>query len=224
MLLAWLVSAALAAAVDARPGEPEIRAEGGEVTIRAKNLPLSQILDRLSSATGMELTYEGPRPTTPVTMSEEGISETQAILKLMEGLGVSYVFRTDATGQRVDLLIVSGSGPGTVAPPASRAAASEPQYEEPVADYGHIPLDPAVLEAAGGATKPDPNNPYLGLPAQHFPQGQAQPQTDTTGASTDGGLPAAGPPGSAPPSGGSGRFRPHPEPPSFPQGGSYPTR
>lgn len=167
--LAWLLVSALAVAEDARPSEAEIRAAGGEVTIHAHNLPLSQILDRLSSATGMALTYEGARPTMPVTVSVEGISEAEAILKLMEGLGVSYVFRTDVTGQRVDLLIVSGAGAGTLVA-ASQPSTPADTYEEPVADYGHIPLDPAVLEAVGGQVKPDLNNPYLGLPPQHFPQ------------------------------------------------------
>jgi hypothetical protein len=210
VLAAWLVASALAVAeaVETRPAEPVIRAEGGGVTIRARNLPLSQILDRLSSATGMDLTYEGARPTAPVTMSVDGISEAEAVLRLMEGLGVSYVFRTDATGQRVDLLIVSGVGAGTVAK-ASSSVSAEPQYEEPVGDYGHIPLDPAAVEAAGPQVKPDLNNPYLGLPAQHFPQGVPAPEGER---------PAPTPPG------GSRNTPQYPNPPSFPQGGSYPTR
>jgi hypothetical protein len=194
--LAWLLATALALSGDAGGSEPEIRAAGGEVTIHARNLPLSQILDRLSQATGMDLTYEGARPTTPVTVSVEGISEAEAILKLMEGLGVSYVFRTDASGQRVDLLIVSGAGAGAVVAAASQASTPADTYEEPVADYGHIPLDPAVLEAAGGQVKPDLNNPYLGLPPQHFPQPV---------------------PGAAPQGPGM-----QPAPPFFPQAASYP--
>jgi hypothetical protein len=201
LLLAWLLASALAMADDARRSEPEIRAAGGEVTIHARNLPLSQILDRLSLATGMDLTYEGARPTTPVTVSVDGISEAEAILKLMEGLGISYVFRTDATGQRVDLLIVTGSGAGTLVAAAQPSSPADP-YEEPVADYGHIPLDPAALEAAGGAVRPDLTNPYMGLPPQHFPQP---------------------PPGAQPndPTGSQGA-RNSPTPPFFPQGVSYP--
>jgi hypothetical protein len=203
---ACLLASVLAVADDTRRPEPEIRAAGGEVTIRAQNLPLSQILDRLSTATGMDLTYEGTRPTIPITVSVEGVSEAEAILKLMEGLGVSYVFRTDATGQHVDLLIVSGSGAGRMVAAAAQPSAPEP-YEEPVADYGHIPLDPAVLEAAGGQVKPDLTNPYLGLPPQHFPQAMqgapAQP-VDPTGSSQG------------------GRIAPAPAPPAFPFGVSYP--
>jgi hypothetical protein len=200
--VAFLLASALAVADDGRPIEPEIRAAGGEVTIHARNLPLSQILDRLSAATGMDLTYEGARPTTPVTVSVDGISEVEAILKLMEGLGISYVFRTDAAGQRVDLLIVSGSGSGKVMAAAQSPGPAD-AYEEPVADYGHIPLDPAVLEAAGGQVRPDLTNPYMGLPPQHFPQAAPAPPGDPTG---------------------SAGARKMPAPPAFPQGASYPTR
>jgi hypothetical protein len=214
--VAWLLASALVVAGGAPSSEPEIRASGGEVTIHAQNLPLSQILDRLSSATGMALTYDGSRPTTPVTVSVDGISEAEAILKLMEGLGVSYVFRTDATGQRVDLLIVSGSGPGPLVAAAPPSAAAESQYEEPVADYGHIPLDPAVAEAAGGQGKPDLSNPYLGLPAQYFPQAAPAQQGDPTGSSQGTGARSmpSGPMPSAP----------MPPAPAFPQGASYPAR
>lgn len=204
--VAWLLASALVVAGDARPPEPEIRAAGGEVTIHAQNLPLSEILDRLSSAIGMDLTYEGARPTTPVTVSVDGISEAEAILKLMEGLGVSYVFRTDATGQRVDLLIVSGAGAGTPVAAAQPARSADTQYEEPVADYGHIPLDPAVAEATGGQGKPDLGIPYLGLPVQHFPQAAPAQQGDPTGSSQGTGA------------------RNTPPAPAFPQGASYPTK
>jgi hypothetical protein len=207
---AWLLASALAVTEDARPPEPEIRAAGGEVTIHVRNVPVSQILDRLSSATGMDLTYEGARPTTPVTLSLDGISEAQAIVKLMEGLGVSYVFRTDDDGQRVDLLIVSGAGAGTLVPPQPAALAEQPY--EPVVEFAHVPLDPAVLEAAGGHVKPDLNNPYMGLPPQHFPPAQQQAQP-TEGMET-GEIPSALP----------GGRQPRPARPSFPQGSSYPTR
>lgn len=208
------MASALVVMADPLLPETQIRASDGAVTIHAQNLPLSQILDRLASATGMAVTYEGTRPSTPITMSVDGISETEAILKLMEGLGVSYVLRTDATGEQVDVLIVSGAGAGRVAS-SSAQQKSEPssseQYEEPVADYGHIPLDPAVVEAAGPQGKPDVNNPYLGLPAQHFPQAVPQGPGDPTGSASQG-------------TGSRSYPGPGPAAPSFPQGASYPGR
>jgi hypothetical protein len=149
----------------------------------------------------MTLTYEGSRPAMPITMTADGISEVDAVQKLMEGLGVSYVLSTDATGRRVETLIVAGTGGGAMVASAPLPP-PEPVYEEPVGDYGRIPLDPAVLEAAGPQVRPDLNNPYLGLPPQHFPQAVQQPAADDpTGASGSRGRP--------------GR-------PMFPPGASYP--
>jgi hypothetical protein len=194
--VAWLLASVLVMA-DALSPELEIRAAGGEVTIHAQNLPLSQILDRLSSATGMKLTYEGARPTMPVTVSVDGISEAEAIVKLMEGLGVSYVFRTDATGQRVDLLIVTGAGAGALVAAGKPSGSAEKSSEEPVPDYGHIPVDPGGTEEAAEQEKPDANSPYLMLPVP-------PPPGDKTGSSDGTGVP------NMPPA------------PAFPQGISYP--
>lgn len=217
MFSACLLSAVLTGA--AGLAEPQIRAVDGQVTIQADKMPLSQILDRLAASSGMKITYEGTRPSMPVSMTVDGISETEAVLRLMEGQGVSYVLATDLTGERVDTLIISGVGAGRPVPPSQSAAAPEPAYEEPVADYGHVPLDPAVIEAAGGPTKPDLNSPYLGLPPQHFPPGMPAPQgqPDPTGAAAGtgsrGGYPNV-------PTGVNGPMTA----PSFPTGASFPTR
>ena len=205
--VAWLLVAVLVQAGEARLPDLEVRAAGGAVTVHARNRPLSQILDRLSSATGMDLNYEGTRPSALVTLSVDNVSQAEAVLRLMEGLGISYVLRTDPTGQRVDLLIVSGAGAGTQV--AASQAPPADAYEEPVGDYGTIPLDPAALEAAGGQTRPDPNNPYLGLPPNLFPQAAPgyQPPPPMDSAAT-----------------GSSGSRNMPPPPSFPHAASYPSR
>ena len=161
--VAWLLASALSVADDIRRPEPEIRAAGGEVTIRAQNLPLSQILDRLSTATGMALTYEGTRPTTPITVSVEGVSEAEAILKLMEGLGVSYVFRTDSTGQRVAPRSLSGSGAATLVAAALRR---HRPYQSRCRLKGNIPLDSAVLEAGRGRSRRPTSTTVPGAAAQ----------------------------------------------------------
>src|SRR4051812_21826120 len=111
---AWLLLGVLAQAGDARRADLEVRAASGTVTIHARNLPLSQILDRLAAATGMTLSYEGTRPSAPVTLSIDDVPESEAVVRLMEGLGVSYVFRTDPSGRHVDQLILSPSGAGSL--------------------------------------------------------------------------------------------------------------
>jgi hypothetical protein len=185
--------------------EPEIRAVDGQVTIRAQSIPLQRILDRLSSATGMEVRYEGTRPTNRVTVDVDGLSEAEAVPRLMEGLGLSYVLRTDSTGRRVEVLFVSGSG--------ARAASAAPtgsgarQQVSPVLEYEGpaeselIPVDPAALENAAGRSEP------IDLGTPQFTQPGPPP-------------PNAGPINPMRPSGVG--MRDMPQPPVFPQGVSFP--
>ena len=179
----------------------EVVASGGRMTVRAERMPVNQILDRMAQATGMKVTYEGTRPQTLVSIDVENVTEVAALLKLMEGLGISYVLQTDATGERVASLIVPGAG-GSSSVARNGAAPPPPEPEEVYPEYAHIPLDPAAVEAAGGDRKPDLTNPYMGLPVQHFPQAMG---------------------GAAPPAEGE-KPAYQPEPPQFPQGASYPYR
>ena len=191
-LLAMLLAAEGGVAPRAKA---EVLASGGKVTVRAERMPVNQILDRLARATGMKLTYEGTQPQSLVSIDVENVTEVAAVVRLMEGLGISYVLQTDPTGERVASLIVPGvvNGGSRV---ATSAAPAPPEPEEVYPAYDHIPLDPAVLEAQGGERRADPNNPYMGLPVQHFPQAMTGP-----------------PEGEKPP-----------EAPQFPQGASYPHR
>lgn len=155
----------------------EVRVAGGRVTIEARNVPLSQLLDRISEASGMTVTYEGERPSTPVTVNVEGLSEVAAVLQLMEGLGISYFIRTDASGSGVDVLIISGPGGGgtvtSVKPSAhvDRSLLDSPQ-EEPIEEYAKVPIDPEEAEAAAAAqTHLDPAVRFMGLPPPQFPSG-----------------------------------------------------
>jgi hypothetical protein len=197
----WLLLFALLLPGDAPSTGAEVRAQAGEVAIHAESLPLSELLDRLARATGMKVTYEGGRPAARVTVSLDGLSEVDAVVKLMEGTGLSYVYRTDATGRRVDLLIVSSSGGGLVAS-AEPSKHVDPPPEEPIEAFNHVPLDPAVAEAAGPQGPPDLKNPYLGLPPTLFPPGSFPD-------APQGPVPTPGMP------------QPIPQP-QFPQGASYP--
>ena len=143
--LPWLLASSLLLQV-APANAAEVLADGGKVTVRAERLPLTQLLDRMSRKTGMKVTYEGPRPSMIVSLDVDGMTEVAAVLKLMEGLGISYVLQTDATGERVDLLILSTTaGPGALVAAAEPSKYVDPPAEEPIEAYSHIPLDPAVL-------------------------------------------------------------------------------
>ena len=169
-LLAMLLAAEGGVAPRAKA---EVLASGGKVSVRAERMPVNQILDRLARATGMKLTYEGTQPQSLVSIDVENVTEVAAVVRLMEGLGISYVLQTDVTGERVASLIVPGAVAGGSR--VANAAPPPPEPEEIYPAYDHIPLDPAVVEAAGGERRPDPNNPYMGLPVQHFPQALTGP-------------------------------------------------
>lgn len=197
LLLAALLAAPPGAA--APRARAEVIASAGKVTLRAERMPVNQILDRLAQATGMKVTYEGARPQALVSIDVENVTEVAALMRLMEGLGISYVLQTDASGERVASLIVPGGGGGSVV--AANTPPPPPEPEEVVPAYDHIPLDPSVVEAQGGDRKPDPNNPYMGLPVQHFPQAMG-----------------------APPAADGEKVPFQPEAPQFPQGASFPYR
>ncbi len=194
----WLLALALVADGRVPRHGIEVVATGGRLTVRAERVPLTQLLDRIAAATGMTITYDGNRPSTNVSLDVEGMAEVGAVLKLMEGLGISYVLRTDQTGEGVDLLIVTGPGAGPLMAAVTPSAHVDPPPEAPIPAYNHVPLDPMVEEAAQAAMPTDPR--FMGLPPQLFPAVK----------------------GEAP--GGGEKVPDTFEPPTFPQGASYPTR
>jgi hypothetical protein len=154
----------------------EIEVQGGRVTVRAQKVPLNRILDRLAQQTGMKVAYESTPPSQPVTAILESLPIRDAVVRLMEGLGVPYVFRTDVSGQRVETLFVSdasGSG-GSRTTTASSSMSQDPieyptevvedmqpEYEEPI----EIPQPiPGVMPELTNAPPPGTPAPDLALP------------------------------------------------------------
>ncbi len=113
--------------------------------------------------------YQGARPMTLVTATVEGDSKVETLRKLMEGLGVSYALRTDATGERVGLLILIGDGDGTEIVEFSTSSAHT-SFSEPTPGPAHQevsmaepdPEDRAVQEAGAGEP-PAPELDYAAL-------------------------------------------------------------
>jgi len=149
----------------ARPstGGLEVETHGAQVSIRAHQVPLNRILDRLAQQTGMKVTYESTPPSQPVTATLERLPVRDAVVRLMEGLGVPYVFRTDVSGQRVEILIVSGGGTSTQA-----ASASSPQ--EPMEYPAEVIEDVAEYEEPPEISQPIPGGmPEMPPPAPGMP-------------------------------------------------------
>jgi hypothetical protein len=101
----------------------EVKVTGGRVSIRATAVPISQVLDRLSRTTGMKVVYEGAPPTDRLTAAIDAGSETEALSRLLEGLGLTYAFKLDSSGRHVVTLFVTS---GSSRRAASSSAPSRP--------------------------------------------------------------------------------------------------
>lgn len=155
-------------ALPAAAAEVDVRVNAGRLDVRAIAAPLSEVLDRLSKQTGMKLLYEGPPPRQLVTLSLARRTPAQAVVGVLEGLGLNYVLVMDPAGERVATLLMAGaSGPGT--PPAgARAPGMMPPM--PMQPVTH-PDEPAEVEEEeppppepAEVPKPNPEEPPGGPP------------------------------------------------------------
>jgi hypothetical protein len=122
-----LAGLGLAAALPAA-AEVQVAVNGGRVDLSARSAPLSDVLDRLARQTAMQVTYEGAPPRNLVTAALQSATPVQAVLSVLEGLGLNYALQLDRTGQHVrTLLLVSRTG-GSPA----RTAGSPPEVTSPI--------------------------------------------------------------------------------------------
>src|SRR5574341_2106766 len=133
-------------------GGIQVESRDGRLSIRANGAPLSRILERVSQATGMKVTYETGAPGQLVTADLERLPPPVAITELFEGLGLSYVFRTDTTGQRVEALIVSEGG-------AVRAAATPTQPPGPPMEFPNEMVEESFEEPPPEFVRPEMMQP-----------------------------------------------------------------
>lgn len=147
---------ALVAAMAQEPGSPaalELAVREGAVTIRAHAVALKEILDRLATATGMKVVYEGAPPLAPVTISLENAPPPVAVLRLMEGLGLGYAFSQDPEGSGVRTLLLfdrsEWTGPVATRPEARGVSSPGEQsasVEESVEEEDAAPTEPTEVE------------------------------------------------------------------------------
>lgn len=159
----------------------EVTASGDRLDVTAAEAPVSEVLDGLARKTRMKVVYEGPVPRTPVTLEIRGRTPAQAVLDVLEGLGLSYALALDASGTQVETLMIVGTAGLT--PPATpvRAARSvrreardagpeaSEEREEPAEIEASIPAVPFEAPPAEEKTKaapppPGPLNPHVGFP------------------------------------------------------------
>jgi hypothetical protein len=186
-----LAGAALLLLAGTAPAEVDVRATAGLVTVRARSAPLSEVLDRIARQTGMKVVYEGPAPRPMVNAVLENRTPAEAVLGVLEGLGLNYALQTDATGARVETLLLTApsAAPATrpgppVAPGLARPADEE---EEPEPDP-----EPPTDE---GEEVDEEEPPGPGVPAPPTPP----PQPGVTPALIPGMVPPSPVPTTAPP-------------------------
>jgi hypothetical protein len=205
-LTVWLLTAVGQASVGPAA---EVKLVGGRVLIEAKAVSVAEVLDRLARATGMKVVYEGAPPSDRLTASIDASSETEAVSRLLEGLGLTYAFKLDPTGRRVEtLLLTSQRTTARSSSPAPARAVNQYVPEEPEQE----PID--TMESPTDAA-PDPTGMAPDTPGMDPVTGGYLVAPDAA--------PAAEPqsPYPAPASYPSSPFNPT-FPPTFPAPASYP--
>jgi hypothetical protein len=153
--------------------QTEVRRVGDTLDVRATAAPVAEVLDRIARETGMKVTYDGPPPRARVSVTLTGVTPAQAVLRVLEGQGLNYALRMDPRAVRVEtLLMVAGSGAGTVAPaptparplPGTRQIDREPDVAEPD--------DETPAEAPGPSPEEQQRKPF---PFPGGPGGPAMP-------------------------------------------------
>lgn len=216
----WLIAALALPVASAAPSGFDVRVKEGLVTIDAHEAPLSELLDQLGRQTGMKLVYEAGKPRQIVSAAIEGVPPPEALARLLEGLGVGYVFSLDPTGKRVETLIISGV---TAATSASLSRPGPQPAGRPSGNGGRVETE---IEAQEPPEEEAPELAALPVPVPDAEPANAGPAVTVPGMPDIPGLPGmSGMPGAT--KGGPPAFSPFGgpgmrAPPSFPGGASAP--
>ena len=113
-------------ALAAPAAEVRVQPKGQRVDLTATAAPLADVLDRLARQLGMKVVYDGPAPRQLVTLTLKDRTPSEAVLSVLEGLGVNFALVWDETGTRVQTLMVAGSAPATTAAATQGRPALQP--------------------------------------------------------------------------------------------------
>jgi hypothetical protein len=141
-----------------------VQAQDGRVTVLARAVPLKEVLDRISRETGLEVFYEGPEPSPLITVTIKDRPEREALLGILEGLGLNHALQMDIDGLRVEMLIIEaayGSGPATAMSRGPTTAGQPRRQARPP----NIPGRSSPADTGPGEEFLDPDGlPYLDAP------------------------------------------------------------
>lgn len=121
--------------------EVDVQLKAGRVDVRATAAPLTEVLDRLARATGMKVVQQGTTPSMLLSLHLSDRTPAEAVFGVLEGLGLNYAFVLDASGQRIDTLVLAGAS-GAKATPTSAPAA-------PIAPPRYVPQPQASPPGSG---------------------------------------------------------------------------
>ena len=134
-----LVVACLGALASPLAGEVEIRQSGDRVSLMAVSAPAAEILERLARQTGMRIVYDAQPPRQLITARLEQRTTAEAVLGIMEGLGLNYALVMDSAGTQVDQLLILG--PVAAAPSTATAVPAPKHHAEPRPDPAELQVD-----------------------------------------------------------------------------------
>jgi hypothetical protein len=97
----------VAAASAASAGTDVQLSVAGLLSIRAADVTLREILDRVEDKTGMTTIYDGVPPPQLITVTLADLAPAVAVAQLLEGRGVRFAMSTDRVGARVVTLFLT---------------------------------------------------------------------------------------------------------------------
>src|SRR5262245_10901851 len=157
----------------------DVKLKAGRVDVKATAAPVAEILERLARQTGMKVVYDGLPPRQVVTATLQDRTVPEAILGILEGLGLNYALVMDSAGTKVETLLMAGAGgPGAAPPPAASFPPQgfSPANARPAEPMVEVEPEPSaeeeVIEGDTGTEGEDPNAQQpQGMP-QGMPQGR----------------------------------------------------
>ncbi len=173
----------------------EVKQDGTRVSVRAEAAPLSEVLDQLSRQLGMSVVYEGAPPQSLVNASLANRTPAEAVLSVLEGLGLNYLARMDVTGTRVEHLVIAGAAPAAgaaqAAAPAPATSSATARSAPAVPDGEEDPVDEEEDLPAVGPSQPP--RPMVGGRPRGLQPGVNQPDSPPSRMLPAGNAPASYP-------------------------------
>jgi hypothetical protein len=171
-LAVWLAAPVFAAAAT------EVQMRGGKVDLKTSGAPLSEVLDRLERTAGFKVERDGspPNPLVPALEIKDR-TPAQAVLAVLEGLGMNYALSLDDSGLRVEKLLLIGATPTAVKSPAPsrpggfQRVRPEPTPPEEPQDDMLEDMSDVPEEIPDGALPPELGQPPERQPGEGYPSG-----------------------------------------------------